>query len=99
MFRRIADARKALVTVRQKGFRDAFIVALSGGKQISIERAAVIEKEWGKKPFVSVQTGLQPVKDTIPPELCFRIEVMRSVKPVKPEVLEEMKKDCRGERT
>ncbi len=90
MFRRIADARKALVTVRQKGFKDAFIVAFSGGKQVSIERAAVLEKEWGKKPFISVQPAKKSAADTIPPELCFRVEVMRSVKPVKPEVLEEM---------
>jgi len=93
LFRRIADARKALVIVRQKGFRDAFIVALSGGKQISIERAAVLEKEWGKKPFITAQ----PAVDTIPPELCFRVEVMRSLKPVKPEVLVEMK-NIAGER-
>ncbi len=92
MFRRIADARKALVTVRQKGFRDAFIVAVSGGKQISIERAAVLEKEWGKKPFISVQSPKQPVVDTIPPELFFRVEVLRSPKPVKPEAVEEMEK-------
>jgi hypothetical protein len=92
LFRRISDARKALVTVRQKGFRDAFIVALSGGKQISIERAIVLEKEWGKKPFISAQPARQPAADTIPPELCFRVEVMRSVKPAKPEVLEEIKK-------
>ena len=92
MFRRIADARKALVTVRQKGFRDAFIVAISGGKQISIERAAVLEKEWGKKPFVSAQVPKLTVTDTVPPELFFRVEVLRSVKPVKPEAIEEMEK-------
>jgi hypothetical protein len=92
LFRRIQDARKALVTVRQKGFRDAFIVAFSGGKQVSIERAAVLEKEWGNKPLFAAQPAKQASADTIPPELCFRVEVMRSVKPVKPELLEEMKK-------
>ena len=80
------------MTVKQKGFRDAFIVAFSGGKQVSIERAAVLEKEWGKKPFFSAQPVKQASADTITPELCFRVEVIRSVKPVKPEVLEEMKK-------
>jgi len=92
LFRRIHDARKALVTVKQKGFRDAFVVAFSGGKQVSIERAAVLEKEWGNKPFFSAQPVMLASADTIPPELCFRVEVIRSVKPVKPEVLEEMKK-------
>jgi tRNA(Ser,Leu) C12 N-acetylase TAN1 len=92
MFRRIADARKALLTVKQKGFKDAFIVALSGGKAVSIERAAVLEKEWGKKSFVVAQTARKTPADTIPPALCFRVEVMRSVKPVKDDVLAGMKK-------
>jgi tRNA(Ser,Leu) C12 N-acetylase TAN1 len=91
MFRRIGDARKALVAVKQKGFRDAFIVALSGGKPVSIERAMVLEKEWGKKPLMEEQQTYSIPADTIPPELCFRVEVMRSVKPVKPDVLESMK--------
>ena len=51
MFRRVADARKALTSVKQKGFKDAFIVALSGGKAVSMERAAILEKEWGEEAF------------------------------------------------
>jgi hypothetical protein len=90
MFRRIADARKALTSVKQKGFRDAFIVALSGGKSVSMERAALLEKEWGQKPFtVKQEVALTPA-DTIPPELCFRIEVARSLKPLKQEVIDGM---------
>ena len=45
MFRRKDDASKALIQVRQKGFRDAFIVAFSGAKIISADRAAVLEKD------------------------------------------------------
>ena len=53
MFRRSADATKALAAVKAKGFKDAFIVALSDGrKSVSADRAAVLEKEWGKKPFI-----------------------------------------------
>lgn len=92
MFRRIDDARKALIPVRQKGFKDAFIAALSGGKNVSMERAALLEKEWGQKPLFTEQAAIQMPADTIPPELCFRIEVTRSEKPLKPDILESMKK-------
>lgn len=93
MFRKIADARNPLASVKQKGFRDAFIVALADGKRISLERAAVLEKEWGTKPFTGISTGgPDSAADTIPPELCFRIEVMRSPKPVKDDVLEAMQR-------
>jgi hypothetical protein len=92
MFRRIGDARKALTAVKQKGFKDAFIVALSGGKAVSMERAALLEKEWGKKPFTVEQEVAMTPADTIPPELCFRIEVARSLKPLKQEVLDGMTK-------
>jgi tetratricopeptide (TPR) repeat protein len=87
MFRRNADARKALARVKQTGFRDAFLVAFSEGRQVSLEKAAALEKEWGRKPFL--QAGQNPA-DTIPPELCFRVEIMRSARPVKPDVLKSM---------
>ncbi|MCX6333257.1 MAG: tetratricopeptide repeat protein [Bacteroidia bacterium] len=90
LFRRIADARKALLTVKQKGFKDAFIVAFSGGKRVSLERAAVLEKEWSKKPFNVLTKSMTPA-DTIPPELCFRVEVTRSAKPVNQDVLQGIK--------
>ena len=92
MFRKLADAKKALLTVKQKGFKDAFIAAQSGGKAVSSERAAVLEKEWGKKPFIVVQSVPITPADTIPPTLSFRVEVTRSLKPVKDEILEGMKK-------
>jgi tetratricopeptide (TPR) repeat protein len=93
MFRRSADAAKALTEVRAKGFKDAFVVALSGNKPVSADRAALLEKEWGKKPFVTqVETVLAAPSDTIPPTLAFRVEVMRVLKPVKEDVIEGMKK-------
>jgi hypothetical protein len=92
-FRRKADAVRALSVVRQKGFSDAFIVSLSDGKPVSSDRAALLEKEWGKKPFpANVQTRIEAPVDTLPPTLSFRVEIMSSPKPVKDDVLDGMKK-------
>jgi hypothetical protein len=90
MFRKFADASKALTSVKAKGFKDAFVVALSGNKSVSADRAAVMEKEWGKKPFISVEPVTHA--DTITPTLTFRVEVTRSVKPLKEEAVEGIKK-------
>ena len=49
MFRRSADAKKALLQVKETGFKDAFIVALSDNKPVSADRAAVLENEWGNE--------------------------------------------------
>ncbi len=93
MFRRLSDAKKALVAVKQKGFRDAFVTSFYEGKAMSAERAAMLEKEWGKKPFTSVTSGAPDTPaDTIPPALSFRVEVMRSAKPVKDEIVEDFRK-------
>jgi len=93
MFRRLADATRGLAIVRKEGFKDAFIVSLSDGRAVSAERAAILEKEWGKKPFpFAIQTKVDVPADTLPPTLSFRVEVMRSVKPVKDDMLEGMKK-------
>jgi len=93
-FRKNSDAVKALATVKTKGFKDSFIVALADNKSISTDRAAVMEKEWGRKPLFSIGKS---VSDTIPPTLTFRVEVMRSLKPVKEDVLAEIRKAA-GER-
>ena len=90
MFRRSSDANKALAKVKAKGFKDAFIVALSGNKSVSADRAAIMEKEWGRKPFIGIIPDT-PV-DTIPPTLSFRVEVIRSLKPLKEDMVEEIKK-------
>ena len=89
MFRKLPDANKALAIVRKKGFKDAFVVSLYEGKAVSSERAAVLEKEWGTKPISSVAAQQIPA-DTIPPTLTFRVEVTRSQKPVKDDVLESI---------
>jgi tetratricopeptide (TPR) repeat protein len=93
MFRRKADAGKALSVVRQKGFSDAFIISLLDGNPVSSDRAAHLEKEWGQKPFrVDMQTRMEVPADTIPPTLSFRVLIMSSPKPVKDDVLDGMKK-------
>ena len=93
MFRRSTDANKALPAVKAKGFKDAFVVALSGNKRVSSDRAAILEKEWGKKPFISmVKSVPENSIDTIPPTLSFRVEVIRSLKPLKDDMVEGIKK-------
>jgi hypothetical protein len=93
MFRRLADAKKALTAVKQKGFKDAFVASFFEGKVVSPEKAEILEKEWGKKPFKSIVQGApDKLSDTIPPTLSFRVEVMRSNKPLKDDVIEGMKR-------
>jgi hypothetical protein len=93
MFRRSSDAAKALATVKNKGFKDSFIVALSSGKTVSADRAAMMEKEWGNKSLVSLENSLNDTQsDTIPPTLTFRVEVARSLKPLKEDILEGLRK-------
>ena len=93
MFRRLAEANKALVSVKAKGFKDSFIVALSGNKTVSADRAIILEKEWGKIPFVSnVNITTDTPLDTLPPALSFRVEVIRSVTPLKADVLQGIEK-------
>jgi hypothetical protein len=93
MFRKSADANKALTAVKSKGFKDAFIIALSENKHVSSDRAALLEKEWGKKPFYSIEKILPETKaDTITPTLTFRVEVIRSLKPLNEDVVEGIRK-------
>jgi len=93
MFRRITDARIALDEIKGKGFKDSFISSFMGKKPVSADRAVVLEKEWGNKPFERTVNKLPVVipADTLPPTLVFRVEAMRVTKPVKPNVLESMK--------
>lgn len=49
LFRRLDDARHALPEARGAGFNDAFIIAMMDGTQVSMERAALLEKEWGSQ--------------------------------------------------
>lgn len=89
VFRKVADAGKALTTVRSAGFKDAFVVALAGNKRVSADRAVVMEKEWGNKPLLTISKS---PTDTIPPTLLYRVEVVRSLKPIKDDVVEGIKK-------
>ena len=95
MFRKLTDANKALASVKAKGFADAFVVPLSDNKKIPSDKAATMEKEWGRKSFISVMeaTGNQkPAMDTIPPTLSFRVEVVKAQKPLKEDAVDGIKK-------
>lgn len=93
MFRKHADAAKALTRVRGLGFKDAFIVALIDKKIVSNERAAILEKDWGSKSLSSAKQKTDDMPhDTVPPTLVFRVEVLKSVKPAESDLLENIKK-------
>lgn len=92
LFRRLADANRALTTVRQHGFRDAFIVSSLGGKPVSAERASVLEKEWGNRPFAFAGgPSTETPADTVPPTLSFRVETARSEKPLRDDMVGPMR--------
>ena len=59
MFSSVADAERALLDVRGKGFRDAFIVATYSGRSIPLSRAANLEKTAGDR--------LQPRESALKP--------------------------------
>jgi tetratricopeptide (TPR) repeat protein len=92
MFRRLADAEKARVAVRAKGFREAFVAAQMDGKKVSAERAAVLEKEWGKIPLFSYSYEQKNQLDTLPPTLVYRVEAVRTKQPLTNESVEAMKR-------
>jgi hypothetical protein len=89
MFRKSADASKALGKVKSSGFKDAFVVATMDKKNVSAERAVILEKEWGNKAFKLSEEQKAPyiTRDTIPQTLTFRVEVAKSQKPLKTEQL------------
>jgi hypothetical protein len=93
MFRKSADATKALATVKTKGFKDSFIVALSGNKSVSSDRAALMEKEWFNKSLITADRTQQNIQnDTIPPTLTYRVEVIRTPDPLKEDAVEGIRK-------
>ena len=52
-----------------------------------------MEKEWGKKPFVIIENAnSKSATDTVPPALSYKVEVIRSPKPLKDDVAEGIKK-------
>jgi len=93
IFRQSAGAARALTQVKAKGFKDSFVVAQVGNKTISSDRAAVLEKEWGTKPLFSIEQSPSAEQlDTIPPTLLLKVEVMRSLQPLKEEAIEPMRR-------
>ncbi len=92
MFRKYADALKALLKAKAAGFKDAFVVALMDKKIVSAERAGILEKEWGKRPFVTVRKIQDTPRDTIPLTLVFRVEAKKSQKPLNTEQLSIIKR-------
>ncbi len=93
MFRKSADAAKALSSVKSKGFKDAFVAPLVDNKRVSSDRAASLEKEWGTKPFYSIEnTPPKTVADTITPTLVFKVDVIRALKPLTEDVVEGYRK-------
>jgi hypothetical protein len=92
MFRKSADAGKALPKVKSLGFKDAYVIALMDKKTVSNDRAAMLEKEWGSKPLYTVTSNQQAVRDTTPQTLVLRVEVKRSPKPLPKDQVEAMLK-------
>jgi hypothetical protein len=92
MFRKSADAAKALIRIKALGFKDAFVVALSDKIIVSADRAGILEKEWGTKPLSVVKQTTDIPHDTIPPTLGFRVEVIKSIKPLATDKMENIKK-------
>jgi hypothetical protein len=87
LFRKLSDANSALLQVRQSGFRDAFITAVLDGKAVSLERAAILEREWGGRPLINTVAGQKPAEPAVS-TLNYRVEVTRSGKPVADDVVE-----------
>ncbi len=92
MFRRLSDANKALGVVRKKGFSDAFVSAFFDGKAVSRERAAALEKEWGRIPLSAVQKEEKEPADTVPPALTLRVEIARSQEPLKDKEVDDFRR-------
>jgi hypothetical protein len=96
IFRMNEDARQALSKVRAEGFSDAFVIAMMDDTQVSMERAAMLEKEWAAKPLPVAGADVTEDKRITPPDtlpvgtLSFRAEAIRSKKPVKPEAVEKL---------
>ncbi len=62
------------------GFKDSFITAVLDGKAVSIDRAVLLEEEWGKKPLIIIAQALG-TGETAPLTLNFRVEISRQKSP------------------
>jgi hypothetical protein len=113
MFRKYSDAASALAITRSKGFKDAFIVALADNKKVSSDRAVQLEKEWGIKPFTSIESipDKKPeIRSEVKPEVKSnkKPDVKPGIKPgiksgiesdTKPEIKPDIKYDIYSDTT
>ncbi|MDT8401736.1 MAG: SPOR domain-containing protein [Bacteroidales bacterium] len=81
LFRSKVDADKALVKVKQKGFKDAFVIALMDGSRISMEKAEQLENKWAHISLFEQDTVIAGNDEPRePPTLVYRVEVMKKKK-------------------
>lgn len=94
MFRLKEDAVDALVKVKQKGFSDAFIIALMDGSRTSMEKAEQHEKKWSVVSLFKQDTVImgKDSKTLEPPTLVYRVQVMKVKNKVQEDELELFKK-------
>jgi hypothetical protein len=90
MFRSREDAGRALVKVKQKGFSDAFIIALMDGSRVSLEKAEQLEKKWSDISLFEQDTIIagQATEPQEPPTLVYRVQVMKVKKKAQDDELE-----------
>ena len=91
LFRRIIDANRSVLSINQLGFKDSFVTAVLDGKAVSLERASLMENDWGRKPLITI-TPAQKTGGTAVPTLIFRVEVTRSVRYVGEETADAYRK-------
>lgn len=96
MFRRMADANRSLLSMKQMGFKDSFITAVFEGKPVSIERAALLEKEWGSKPLIKASSAQKSAESSVS-TLVYRVEIARSATP-EPEAVSDTYQKLAGNR-
>ncbi len=92
LFRKASDAGKALQAIKQTGFRDAFLTAVLDGAPVSLDRAALLEKEWGNRPLMMKEKKTGTPREIEPLTLTYRVEISRSDKPVSDEMYESFRK-------
>ncbi|HDZ41525.1 MAG TPA: hypothetical protein ENH59_07605 [Bacteroidetes bacterium] len=93
MFRSKEDADRALVKVKQKGFNDAFVIALMDGSRISMEKAGQLENKWADVSLFEQDTLI--VDNDEPreaPTLVYRVEVMKVKKKAEDDELKLLKR-------
>ena len=89
MFRSKKEAEDALVKVKQKTFKDAFIIPMMDGSKISMEKAGQLENQWAHISLFEQDTVIAVKNESgEPPTLVYRIQVMKLKKKAKDDELE-----------